>query len=82
MTTKNLILNANAAAGWDQTIYAFLAEKQRNKAGYQDRQRRLTTSKFLCCYSPTSALIYLDVELDPVVGFLYDTPRLTIPVAV
>ena len=29
MTTRNLILNANSAAGWDQTIYAFLAEKER-----------------------------------------------------
>ena len=29
MTTKDLILDANEAAGWDQTIYAFLAEKER-----------------------------------------------------
>ena len=29
MTTQNLRLSANAAAGWDQTIYAFLAEKER-----------------------------------------------------
>ena len=30
MTTQNLILNANSAAGWDQTIYTFLAEKERH----------------------------------------------------
>ena len=38
MTTQILTPGANSAAGWDQTIYAFLTEKERRSGSMRTEQ--------------------------------------------